>query len=78
MRRFLFSTATLAVATLAAMFTAGFAIGHRPEPGAAAHTAAAVPPAPAGTSTPVRDPSLPDAADVIGVPTTTEEPTSTF
>ena len=73
------TTAAVAIALVAATVTAGVALGHRPEAGMAARSAAAVAPMPAAATAPAHDPSLPDPAEMRADPAATaEDPTPTF
>jgi hypothetical protein len=65
--------AAVAIALVAATVTAGVALGHRPEAGMAARSAAAVAPVPAAAPVPAHDPSLPDAAELRADPRATAE-----
>jgi hypothetical protein len=69
----------IAVTFVAATITAGVALGHRPEAGMAARSAAAVAPVPAAATAPAHDPSLPDPAEMHADPSATaEDSTPTF
>ena len=65
--------AAVAVAVVAATITAGVALGHHPEAGVAARSAAAVAPVPAAAPVPAHDPSLPDTAQMHPDPRATAE-----
>ena len=69
----------LAITVVAATLTAGFALGHHPEAGAAARRAAAIAPLPTQAPAPARDPSLPVAAEVLaGAPASAATATPSF